>query len=88
MITAGRAPCGFAGHRHQPGSEGNPLGAGLFSFQGTTAMAAFTKGKPTTAPMGKSAQAGMGGKSMKAGGIRTPFTSAIVKGGGKMGGKR
>lgn len=45
-------------------------------------------GKSSGAPMGKAAQAGLGGKSMKTGGIRTPFTSAIATKGGKLGGKR
>lgn len=39
------------------------------------------------APMGKSMQAGLGGKANRVGGIRTPFTSAVVKG-GKLGGGR
>lgn len=49
---------------------------------------AASPGKSGGSPMGKSAQAGLGGKSMKAGGIRTPFTSAIMKGGKGMGGGR
>lgn len=44
-------------------------------------------GKSGGSPMGKSADAGLGGKSKRVGGIRTPFTSSIVKG-GKVGGKR
>lgn len=50
-------------------------------------MKSMTKGKSSGNPMGKSQQAGLGGKSAKVGGIRTPFTSSIVKG-GKLGGKR
>lgn len=44
-------------------------------------------GKASGSPMGTKAQAGLGGKSKRVGGIRTPFTSSIVKG-GKVGGKR